>query len=370
MNHRADRRNEDGVLGRRRRIDARSRPLTNRLAEIVLDIFGRWIRVLQPRSGEIPMNVRVRPRLRVAAVLAAPTRARLGTGAEKALAEPERQPLFADPQWTLEQQRSRQGITANRLIEPASNAVVAVQWEERHLGKLRRSGPVRRVGDLRNAGTERDRLPGDPSRELPMEFGLKGRKVAILATDGVEQVELVEPRKALDAAGALTHLISPKSGSIQGMNHDEKGDMLPVDHTLEEATASEYDALLLPGGVKNPDTLRTDQKAVQFVRGFMLAEKPVAAICHGPWMLVEANAVWGRTLTSWPSLQTDIRNAGGEWVDEPVRVDDQLVTSRQPDDIPAFNAAMLEQFGGAMSASDRVDEYGQESFPASDPPPG
>jgi len=201
-----------------------------------------------------------------------------------------------------------------------------------------------------------------------MEFGLKGRKVAILATDGVEQVELVEPRKALDAAGALTHLISPKSGSIQGMNHDEKGDMLPVDHTLAEVTASEYDALLLPGGVKNPDTLRTDQKAVQFVREFMLAEKPVAAICHGPWMLVEANAVSGRTLTSWPSLQTDIRNAGGQWTDQPVQIDDRLITSRKPADIPAFSAAIVKQFANKIDER-RVDELSEQSFPASDPPP-
>jgi protease I len=201
-----------------------------------------------------------------------------------------------------------------------------------------------------------------------MEFGLKGHKVAILATDGVEQVELVEPRKALDAAGALTHLISPKSGSIQGMNHDEKGDMLPVDHTLAEVTASEYDALLLPGGVKNPDTLRTDQKAVQFVREFMLSEKPVAAICHGPWMLVEANAVSGRTLTSWPSLQTDIRNAGGQWTDQPVQIDDRLITSRKPADIPAFSAAIVKQFANKIDER-RVDELSEQSFPASDPPP-
>ena len=201
-----------------------------------------------------------------------------------------------------------------------------------------------------------------------MEFGLKGRKVAILATDGVEQVELVEPRKALDAAGALTHLISPRSGSIQGMNHDEKGDMLPVDHTLAEVTASEYDALLLPGGVKNPDTLRTDQKAVQFVREFMLSEKPVAAICHGPWMLVEANAVSGRTLTSWPSLQTDIRNAGGQWTDQPVQIDDRLITSRKPADIPAFSAAIVKQFANKIDER-RVDELSEQSFPASDPPP-
>jgi protease I len=142
-----------------------------------------------------------------------------------------------------------------------------------------------------------------------MLVGLNGRKVAILATNGVEQVELVEPRRALDEAGAVTHLIAPEGGSIQAMNHDEKGDRLPVDRALADVRPSEYDALLIPGGVANPDALRMSAPAVQFVREFMLAEKPVAAICHGPWMLVEAGAVAGRTLTSWPSLQTDIRNA-------------------------------------------------------------
>jgi protease I len=202
-----------------------------------------------------------------------------------------------------------------------------------------------------------------------MELGLKGHKVAILATDGVEQVELVEPRKALDAAGAVTHLISPKDGAIQGVNHDEKGDMLKVDRPLSEVRASEYDALLLPGGVANPDALRMVPAAVQFVREFMLSEKPVAAICHGPWLLVEAGAVSGRTLTSWPSIKTDIRNAGGEWVDQPVAIDDRLITSRKPSDIPAFSAAIVKQFANRIDEA-RVDELSEQSFPASDPPPG
>jgi protease I len=202
-----------------------------------------------------------------------------------------------------------------------------------------------------------------------MEFGLKGHKVAILATDGVEQVELVEPRKALDAAGAVTHLISPKEGAIQGVNHDEKGDMLAVDRPLSEVRASEYDALLLPGGVANPDALRMVPAAVQFVREFMLADKPVAAICHGPWLLVEAGAVSGRTLTSWPSIKTDIRNAGGQWVDQPVAIDDRLITSRKPSDIPAFSTAMVKQFANRIDEA-RVDELSEQSFPASDPPPG
>jgi len=201
-----------------------------------------------------------------------------------------------------------------------------------------------------------------------MQRGLNGRTVAILATNGVEQAELVEPRKALDDAGATTHLISLEEGEIQAMNHDEKADQLKVDRTLSQVRASDYDALLLPGGVANPDKLRTDERAVQFVREFMLSEKPVAAICHGPWLLVEADAVKGRTLTSWPSLKTDIRNAGGAWVDEQVQVDDRLITSRKPADIPAFNAAMLREFGNRIEER-MMDEVSEQSFPASDPPP-
>jgi len=173
---------------------------------------------------------------------------------------------------------------------------------------------------------------------------LKGKRVAIVATDMVEQVELLEPRKALDEAGAKTELISIKPGEIQGFNHYDKGDKIPVDKTIEEARADDYDALLLPGGVGNPDTLRTDENVVSFVRDFFEQGKPVAAICHGPWTLVETGVVRDRTLTSWPSLQTDIRNAGGKWVDEEVHVDQGLVTSRKPDDIPAFNAKMIEEF--------------------------
>lgn len=198
---------------------------------------------------------------------------------------------------------------------------------------------------------------------------LKGRKVAILATDGVEQIELESPRRALDEAGAVTYLLSPKAGSIQAMNHDEKGARLPVDRVLADAKPGDYDALLLPGGVANPDRLRTDAAAVQFVREFMLSDKPVAAICHGAWLLVEAGAVAGRTLTSWPSLQTDIRNAGGNWVDEVVRIDEHLVTSRKPEDLPRFCAAMLKEFARGVEEG-RSDMLGEQSFPASDSPPG
>ncbi|HEX2016916.1 MAG TPA: type 1 glutamine amidotransferase domain-containing protein [Solirubrobacteraceae bacterium] len=173
---------------------------------------------------------------------------------------------------------------------------------------------------------------------------LKGKRIAILATDGVERVELVVPREALTDAGADTDLVALAGGEIQSVNHMDKADKLPVDRTVAEASAEHYDGLLLPGGVANPDFLRADEAAVAFVREFAQARKPIAAICHGPWTLVEAGAVKDRTLTSWPSLQTDIRNAGGEWVDEEVHVDEGLVTSRKPDDLDAFCAKMVEEF--------------------------
>ena len=176
------------------------------------------------------------------------------------------------------------------------------------------------------------------------EQKLQGKKVAIIAADMVEQVELVEPRKALDDAGAETHLISLEPGEIQGFDHFEPADKHKVDRAIEEVDASDYDALMVPGGVGNPDQLRGDENVVSFVREFFEQGKPVAAICHAPWVLVEAGMVRGRTLTSWPTLQTDIRNAGGDWVDQEVVVDKGLVTSRKPDDIPAFNAKMIEEF--------------------------
>jgi protease I len=182
---------------------------------------------------------------------------------------------------------------------------------------------------------------------------LNGKRVAIVATDMVEQVELLEPRKALDEAGATTEVISIEPGKIQGFNHYDKGDEIPVDRTIEEASAEEYDALLLPGGVGNPDVLRMDENVVSFVREFFEQGKPVAAICHGPWTLVEAGVVRDRMLTSWPSIQTDIRNAGGNWVDEEVHVDQGLVTSRKPDDIPAFNAKMIEEFAEGKHTEQR-----------------
>ena len=185
------------------------------------------------------------------------------------------------------------------------------------------------------------------------EQKLKGKKVAIVAADMVEQVELVEPRKALEAAGAETELISLKPGEIRGFNHFDPADTFKVDRTAEEVDASEFDALLLPGGVGNPDQLRGDENVVSFVRDFFEAGKPVAVICHGPWTLVEAGVVKGRKLTSWPTLQTDIRNAGGQWVDQEVVVDQGLVTSRKPDDIPAFNAKMIEEFAEGKHAGQR-----------------
>jgi protease I len=177
-----------------------------------------------------------------------------------------------------------------------------------------------------------------------MAQSLANKKVAILATEGFEYVELTEPRKALEAAGAKTEVISPKQGKIKGWNIDNWGPEVAVDVALDSADPKSYDALLLPGGVMNPDKLRQDPKAVQFVKTFFESGKPVAAICHGPWMLVEAGVIKGRKLTSWPSLQTDIRNAGGQWTDSEVVTDQGLVTSRKPDDIPAFNKKIVEEF--------------------------
>jgi protease I len=173
---------------------------------------------------------------------------------------------------------------------------------------------------------------------------LQGKTIAFLATDGVEQVEYTEPRKAVEAAGGTAHLVALEPGQIQGFNHLDKGDTFPVDKAISEASADDYDGLVLPGGVANPDALRADKQTVEFVRSFFEAGKPVASICHGAWTLVEADVVRGRTLTSWPSIRTDIENAGGNWVDAEVHTDRGLVTSRKPDDLPAFNAKLVEEF--------------------------
>ena len=173
---------------------------------------------------------------------------------------------------------------------------------------------------------------------------LQGKRIAfVVAPEGTEQVELTEPWKAVEQAGGSPELISTDSGEIQAFNHLDKADTFTVDHTVNEADASRYDGLVLPGGVANPDFLRVDQDAVGFVRAFFDSGKPVAAICHGPWTLIDAGVVKGRTLTSWPSLRTDLRNAGATWVDEEVHVDEGLVTSRNPDDLPAFCAKLVEE---------------------------
>jgi protease I len=173
---------------------------------------------------------------------------------------------------------------------------------------------------------------------------LSGRKVAVLATDGFEQVELTKPVEALRAEGAEVEIVAPKGGEIQGFNHHDKGDTVAVDKDLAQADAGSYDAILLPGGVINPDALRLEPKAIDFIRSFAQAGKPIAAICHGPWTLINAEAVEGRRMTSWPSLETDLKNAGADWVDEEVVVDKGLVTSRKPDDLPAFCRKMVEEF--------------------------
>ena len=177
-----------------------------------------------------------------------------------------------------------------------------------------------------------------------MTENLSGKRIAFLATNGVEQIELTKPWEAIKDAGAEVELISIESGEIQGMNHMDKGDKFKVDKLVSDINASDYDGLVLPGGVANPDFLRMNDDAVKFARSFFDQHKPVAAICHAPWMLVEAGVVDGRTLTSWPSLQTDIKNGGGTWVDEEVHVDEGLVTSRKPDDLPAFCSKAIEEF--------------------------
>ena len=186
-----------------------------------------------------------------------------------------------------------------------------------------------------------------------MSDELRNKRVAALVDNGFEQSELVEPRKALEAAGAKVDLVSPQDTKVKGWQHIKWGDEFPVNRKLQEARADEYDALLLPGGVMNPDKLRANPTAVQFVKNFVQAGKPIAAICHGPWTLIEAGAVRGRRMTSWPSLATDLRNAGADWVDQECVVDNGLVTSRKPDDIPAFNKKMIEEFAEGVHAGER-----------------
>ena len=183
-----------------------------------------------------------------------------------------------------------------------------------------------------------------------MAHKLDGKKIAFLATDGFEQVELTKPWDAIKAAGATVELISLESGKIQGMNHNDKADKFDVDKTVDAVSAEDYDGLVLPGGVANPDTLRTHETAVDFIRDFFKQHKPVAAICHGPWTLIEADVVRDRKVTSWPSLKTDLKNAGAHWVDQECVCDEGLVTSRNPDDLPAFCEKAIEEFAEGKHA--------------------
>ena len=185
-----------------------------------------------------------------------------------------------------------------------------------------------------------------------MADALQGKHVAFLFTEGVEQVELTEPVKAVQQAGAEADLISLERGEVQMYQHLDKGDTIEANHAVDDVSAADYDGLVIPGGVANPDALRTDDGAVRFVRDFFAQDKPVAIICHGPWMLVEADVARGRTVTSWPSLQTDLRNAGATWVDEKVVVDNGLVTSRKPDDLPAFCAKVVEEIAEGRHEQD------------------
>src|SRR5215207_2001765 len=188
-----------------------------------------------------------------------------------------------------------------------------------------------------------------------MSDRLQGKRIAFLtANEGVEQIELTEPLKAVREAGAEADLLAPEAGEVQASNHLDRGEKFTVDRSVGDADASEYDGLVLPGGVANPDQLRTEVEAVEFIRAFFAAGKPVGVICHGPWTLIEADVVRGRTLTSWPSLETDLRNAGAEWVDEEVHVDQGLVSSRKPDDLDAFNAKIVEEFAEGVHAGQKT----------------
>ncbi len=203
---------------------------------------------------------------------------------------------------------------------------------------------------------------------------VKGMKVAILVTDGFEQDELLQPRKALDEAGADTKVVSPNDGTVRGWKHIDWGSEVKVDERLNQVKPEDFDALLLPGGVMNPDKLRTEPKVVEFVKSFFASEKPVAAICHGPWTIIEAGAARGRKIASWPSVKTDLRNAGAEWVDKEAVIDGNLVSARKPDDIPAFNRAMIELFGQMQdknkekTAEEAADENRVKAI-SSDPDP-
>jgi protease I len=209
---------------------------------------------------------------------------------------------------------------------------------------------IRPDANRRGTGLRRLRFfgPIPNSQEIAMaDNRLQGKKVAVLATDGVEQVELTTPVKALKDAGAQVEVVSPKSGQIQGFNHFDKADMIPVDRELSQSRPEEYDALVLPGGVINPDQLRLVPQAIEFVRAFVQSDKPIAAICHGPWTLINARGVAGRRMTSWPSLEVDLDNAGADWFDEEVVVDGNLTTSRRPADLPAFCSTFIEEFAKA-----------------------
>lgn len=191
-----------------------------------------------------------------------------------------------------------------------------------------------------------------------MSNRLQGKKIAFLtANEGVEQIELTEPLKAVREAGAETELLAPEAGEVQAFNHLDKGDTFDAERAVGDADAGEFDGLVLPGGVANPDQLRTKPEALEFVRSFFEAGKPVGVICHGPWTLIEAGVAEGRTLTSWPSLETDLRNAGANWVDEEVHVDQGLVTSRKPDDLEAFNAKIVEEFAEGVHEGQKAQVH-------------
>jgi protease I len=228
--------------------------------------------------------------------------------------------------------------------------------------KQKQSDKQQNQGKQQNQDKQQDPKQAQAGQQSQQSVNVKGKRVAILATDGFEQVELIDPRKALDAAGAQTRVVSPKTGSIRAWNMTNWGDEVKVDVPLDQAKPEDFDALLMPGGVMNPDTLRMNEKAVEFASAFFAAGKPVASICHGPWMVIETGAAEGRRIAAWPSLRTDLENAGAEWVDEQVCVDGNLVTSRKPEDIPAFNREMLSLFARSPEEIEeaQAEEAGEE----------
>jgi protease I len=282
--------------------------------------------------------------------------------ADQQLCQPECESLFPDAAGSLEEERAWQGSGVDDSAKAPADILVAVELNDRHARNMARCVTFQ---------TTLHSFDKPQNREATqMAAGqLEGRRIAFLATNGVDESELAQPWESMTTAGARAELVSLQPGEIQSISKGEKAQKFRVDRLVADVSAGDYDALVLPGGLKNPDTLRMNPAAVEFVRSFMEADKPVGSICHGPWLLVEAGCVRGRTLTSYPSLRTDIQNAGGDWVDRAVVSDQKLVTSRTPADLPAFCDALIDSIAHAIEERS-LDRTIEGSFPASDPAPG